>query len=78
MGVLTDVFIASEAGLTPDPLERGPLGLVPAVEGKGFDWNAVEGGIERGRGASKGDASERHSISRNARCALPLGSAAAL
>jgi hypothetical protein len=42
MGVLTDVFIASETGLTPDLLERGPLGLVPAVEGKGFDWNAIE------------------------------------
>ena len=42
MGVLTDVFIASDAELTPGLLERGPLGLLPAVEGKGFDWNAVE------------------------------------
>ena len=29
-------------------------------------------------GENKGDIHERHSISRNARCALPLGSAAAL
>lgn len=42
MGVLTDVFIASEAELTPALLERGPLGLVPAVEGKGLTGDAVE------------------------------------
>ena len=41
MGVLSDVFIASEAELTPDLLERGPLGMVPAVEGKGLTEGAV-------------------------------------
>lgn len=42
MGLLTDVFLATNAELTSGVLGHGPRGLLPTVEGRGFDWGAAQ------------------------------------